>query len=63
MSPAADAIAARLELNTDLGRVYNELTPSDAPEAEEPVAKVEVHASTKLGDVTISRAPRLDEEA
>jgi DUF4097 and DUF4098 domain-containing protein YvlB len=55
--------AARLELNTDLGRVYNELTPSDAPEAEEPVAKVEVHASTKLGDVTISRAPRLNEEA
>ena len=55
--------AARLELNTDLGRVYNELTPSDAPEAEEPVAKVEVHASTKLGDVTVRRAPRLDEEA
>ena len=54
--------AARLELNTDLGRVYNELTPSAAPEAGEPVDKVEVHASTKLGDVTISRAPRLDEE-
>ena len=26
--------AARLELNTDVGRVYNELAPSDAPEAE-----------------------------
>ena len=24
---------------------------------------VEVHASTKLGDVTVRRAPRLDEEA
>jgi DUF4097 and DUF4098 domain-containing protein YvlB len=55
--------AAWLELNTDVGRVYNELTSSDAPEAGEPVDKVEVHASTKLGDVTIRRAPRLDEEA
>jgi DUF4097 and DUF4098 domain-containing protein YvlB len=55
--------AARLELDTSLGRVYNELTPSDAPEAGEPVDKVEVHASTKLGDVTIRRAPRLDEGA
>jgi DUF4097 and DUF4098 domain-containing protein YvlB len=55
--------AAKLELNTTVGRVYNELAPSDAPEADEPVNRVEVHASTKLGDVTISRAPRLDEEA
>jgi DUF4097 and DUF4098 domain-containing protein YvlB len=55
--------AARLELNTTVGRVYNELAPSDAPEAGEPVDTVEVLASTKLGDVTISRAPRLDEEA
>jgi DUF4097 and DUF4098 domain-containing protein YvlB len=54
--------AAWLELNTGLGRVYNELATSDAPEAGEPVDRVEVHASTKLGDVTISRAPRLDEE-
>jgi DUF4097 and DUF4098 domain-containing protein YvlB len=55
--------AAWLELNTEVGRVYNELASSDAPEAGDPVDKVEVHASTKLGDVTIRRAPRLDEEA
>ena len=55
--------AAWLELNTEVGRVYNELASSDAPEAGEPVDKVEVHASTKLGNVTIRRAPRLDEEA
>jgi len=55
--------AAWLELNTDVGRVYNELASADAPAADEPVDKVEVHASTKLGDVTIRRAPRLDEEA
>jgi hypothetical protein len=55
--------AAWLELNTDVGRVYNELASSDAPEAGEPVDKVEVHASTKLGDVTIRRTPNLDEEA
>ena len=55
--------AAFLELNTDVGRVYNELAAADAPEAGEPVDKVEVHASTKLGDVTIRRAPRLDQEA
>jgi DUF4097 and DUF4098 domain-containing protein YvlB len=55
--------AAWLELNTSVGRVYNEIALSDAPEAGEPVNKVEVHASTKLGDVTIRRAPLLDEEA
>jgi DUF4097 and DUF4098 domain-containing protein YvlB len=54
--------AAWLELNTGLGRVYNELNVADAPEAGEPVDRVEVHASTKLGDVTIRRAQRLDEE-
>jgi DUF4097 and DUF4098 domain-containing protein YvlB len=55
--------AAWLELNTAVGRVYNELASAAAPEAGEPVDKVEVHAGTKLGDVTIRRAPRLDEEA
>jgi DUF4097 and DUF4098 domain-containing protein YvlB len=55
--------AAWLELNTEVGRVYNELASSDAPEAGEQVDRVEVRASTKLGDVTIRRAPRLDEEA
>ena len=55
--------AAWLELNTSVGRVYSELDSSDAPEADEPVDRVEVRASTKLGDVTIRRAQRLDEEA
>jgi DUF4097 and DUF4098 domain-containing protein YvlB len=55
--------AAWLELNTTVGRVYNELDSADAPEAGEPVDKVEVRASTTLGDVTIRRAPRLDAEA
>jgi hypothetical protein len=55
--------AAWLELNTEVGRVYNELASSDATEADEPVDKVEIHASTKLGDVAIRRAPHLDEEA
>ena len=53
--------AAWLELNTAVGRVYNELNSSDAPEPGEPVDKVEIRASTKLGDVTIRRAPRLAE--
>jgi DUF4097 and DUF4098 domain-containing protein YvlB len=55
--------AAWLELHTDVGRVYNELASADAPGADEPVDKVEVHASTRLGNVTIRRAPRLDQEA
>ena len=52
--------AAWLELNTGVGRVYNELASSAAPEAGEQVDRVEIRASTKLGDVTIRRAPRLD---
>jgi DUF4097 and DUF4098 domain-containing protein YvlB len=55
--------AAWLELNTGLGRVNNELASADAPEAGEPVDRVEVRASTKLGDVTVRRAQRLDEDA
>jgi DUF4097 and DUF4098 domain-containing protein YvlB len=54
--------AAWLELNTGLGRVYNELNSADAPEAGEPGDRVEVHASTKLGDITIRRAPAPSEE-
>jgi DUF4097 and DUF4098 domain-containing protein YvlB len=54
--------AAWLELSTAVGRVRNELDSADAPEAGDPVDKVEIHAATKLGDVTIRRAPRLDEE-
>ncbi|MGH3261300.1 MAG: DUF4097 family beta strand repeat-containing protein [Trebonia sp.] len=55
--------AAWLELSTSVGRVYNELDAAAAPAVDEPVDRVEVHASTKLGDITIRRAPRLDEEA
>ena len=55
--------AARLELNTGVGRLYNELESADAPAADEPADKVEVCASTKLGDVSIRRAPRLEDEA
>ena len=55
--------AAFLDLTTGVGRVYNELASADAPQAGEQVDKVEVHASTKLGDVTIRRAPRLNQEA
>jgi DUF4097 and DUF4098 domain-containing protein YvlB len=58
-----DGSAAFLELNTGVGRVYNELSSADAPEAGEPVDKVEIHADTKLGDVRIRRTPRLDEPA
>jgi DUF4097 and DUF4098 domain-containing protein YvlB len=53
--------AALLELNTGVGRVYNEIPNADAPAADEQVERVEIRASTKLGDVTIRRAPRLDE--
>jgi DUF4097 and DUF4098 domain-containing protein YvlB len=54
--------AAWLELNTGLGRVYNELASADAPEPGEPGDRVEVRASTKLGNITVRRAQRLDEE-
>jgi DUF4097 and DUF4098 domain-containing protein YvlB len=54
-----DGSAAWLDVNTSVGRVYNDLASSDAPDAAEPVDKVEVHASTKLGDIVIRRAARL----
>ena len=54
--------AAWLELNTGVGRVYNELSSSDAPGDDEPVDKVELHASTKVGDVTIRRSPHVAEQ-
>ena len=57
-----DGSAAWLDLNAGVGRVYNGLDDAAAPTAGEPVDKVEVHADTKLGDVTIRRTPRLDEE-
>ncbi|MDH6576208.1 DUF4097 family beta strand repeat-containing protein [Kitasatospora sp. MAP5-34] len=55
--------AAWLELNSGVGRVYNELAASAAPQAGDPVDRVEVHAGTKLGDVTIRRAARLEDQA
>ncbi|WP_042376542.1 DUF4097 family beta strand repeat-containing protein [Streptacidiphilus melanogenes] len=58
-----DGSAAWLELNTGIGRVYNDLASTDAPDAGEPVDKVEVRAETKLGDITIRRVARLDEQA
>jgi DUF4097 and DUF4098 domain-containing protein YvlB len=58
-----DGSAAWLDLSTTVGRVYNDLASSDAPDAAEPVDKVEVHAGTKLGDIVIRRAARLEEQA
>jgi DUF4097 and DUF4098 domain-containing protein YvlB len=58
-----DGSAAWLELNTTLGRVYNELASADAPGETEAVDKVEVRADTKLGDIVIRRAPRLEDQA
>ena len=55
--------AAWLELNTTVGRVYNELDSSSAPDTGEAVDKVEVRASTKLGDVVVRRTPRLEQNA
>jgi DUF4097 and DUF4098 domain-containing protein YvlB len=58
-----DGSAAWLELNATVGRVYNELDSADAPGVEDPSDKVELHASTKLGDIVVRRAPRLEESA
>jgi DUF4097 and DUF4098 domain-containing protein YvlB len=46
--------AAWLDVRTKLGLVRNEMTASAAP--PEHADKVEVHASTALGDVTVRRA-------
>ncbi|RAG86057.1 hypothetical protein DN069_08575 [Streptacidiphilus pinicola] len=56
-----EGTAAWLELSTGVGRVYNELGAAAAPEADEPVDRVELRAGTKLGDVTIRRAVRLED--
>ncbi|MEY9904021.1 DUF4097 and DUF4098 domain-containing protein YvlB [Catenulispora sp. MAP12-49] len=57
-----EGTAAWLDLNANLGRVHNELDAAEEPRPGEPVDRVEIHASTKLGEVTVRRAPRLDEE-
>lgn len=57
-----EGTAAWLDLNAGIGRVHNELDASDEPAAGEPVDTVEIHANTKLGEVFVRRAPRLDGE-
>ena len=52
--------AAWLDLNTTVGRVYNELDAASEPDESEPVATVEVRASTKVGDIVIRRSPRAE---
>lgn len=58
-----ESSAALLELHTTVGHVYNELASSGSPAADTADDTVEVHASTKLGDITVRRVPRLDEDA
>lgn len=48
--------AAWLDLDTTVGKVYNELDAAGAPDASEPVETVEVRASTKVGNIMIRRA-------
>lgn len=57
-----ESSAARLELHTTAGHVYNEYASSDSP-ADGAAYAVDVHASTKLGDITVRRVPGLDEDA
>jgi DUF4097 and DUF4098 domain-containing protein YvlB len=54
--------AAWLKLSTSYGRVDNQLDEADEPGADEPVDKVEIHADTRAGDVTVRRAQPLDQE-
>jgi DUF4097 and DUF4098 domain-containing protein YvlB len=49
-----DGSAAWLDVTTKFGRVRNEMTASEEPAAD--TAKVEIHASTALGDITVRRA-------
>jgi DUF4097 and DUF4098 domain-containing protein YvlB len=58
-----DGSAALLDLHTTVGQVRNELTTTPAPQTGDPADKVEIHASTKLGDVTIRRTTRIEEQA
>ena len=46
--------AAWLDVKTKFGRVRNEMTASEAP--SEHADKVEIHANTAFGDVTVRRA-------
>ncbi|MDH2412626.1 DUF4097 family beta strand repeat-containing protein [Nocardioides sp. CER19] len=49
-----EGTAAWLDVSTKFGKVRNELTASGAP--GESADKVEIHASTSFGDVTVRRA-------
>jgi hypothetical protein len=55
--------AAWLDLHTGVGKVYNDLDASGAPEESDPAETVEIRANTKLGDVVIRRSPRTEEDA
>jgi Putative adhesin len=49
-----DGCAAWLDVSTKFGRVRNEMTASDQPAAN--ADKLEIHANTALGDITVRRA-------
>jgi hypothetical protein len=50
-----EGVAAWLDLDTSFGRVRNDLTDTDRPDAGEET--VEVRARTSYGDISIRRAP------
>jgi len=64
-----EGTAAWLELSTSIGKVYNELdtdasaAPGDGGPDHSATDTVELHASTKLGDVIIRRVPRVEADA
>ncbi|WP_042369732.1 DUF4097 family beta strand repeat-containing protein [Streptacidiphilus neutrinimicus] len=58
-----DGSAALLDLDTTVGRVLNDLAAAPAPRAGESADNVEIHASTKLGDVTVRRTVSHEEQA
>ncbi|WP_042383948.1 DUF4097 family beta strand repeat-containing protein [Streptacidiphilus melanogenes] len=57
-----DGSAALLDLDTTVGSVLGDLATAPAPQGGEPADKVEIHASTKLGDVIVRRVLRHEEQ-
>jgi DUF4097 and DUF4098 domain-containing protein YvlB len=55
-----EGTAAWIEATTKFGRVHNDLTPADDPEAS--VETVEVRARTSFGDVLITRSSAADQQ-
>jgi DUF4097 and DUF4098 domain-containing protein YvlB len=54
-----EGTAAWLDLSVKYGRVYNELTGTDAPDTGgEPAGTAEVRARSSYGDITIHRSPK-----